>query len=74
MNNKNPLYIVISFIVGFCIGTGLTCSFGALKSFRTDADHAKYLQKHQNKITLEKHDERITKNAMEIKQLQERNK
>ena len=69
MNNKKPLYIVISLVVGFAIGTGLTCSYGAMKSFRTDADHAKYLQKHQNKITLKQLDKRVTKieKILEIK-------
>jgi len=69
MNNKNPLYIVISLVVGFAIGTGLTCSYGALKSFRTDADHAKYIEKHKNKITLQKLDERLTKLEQDVKQL-----
>ena len=72
--NKRLIWTLGGVIVGVCTSLALTCSYGALKSFRTDADHAKYIQKHKNKITLQKLDERVTKieKILEIKH--ERNK
>ena len=69
MNNKNPLYIVISLVVGFAIGTGLTCSFGAMKSFKTPEQRAITIQKHEKGLTLKQLDERLTKLEQDVKQL-----
>ena len=69
MHNKNPLYIVISLVVGFCIGTGLTCSFGAMKSFKTPEQRELTIQKHEDGLTLKQLDKRVTKieKILEIK-------
>ena len=75
MNNKNPLYIVISLVVGFAIGTGLTCSFGAMKSFKAPEQRAITIKKHKAGLTLQKLSKQVERNTIEIKKLkQERNK
>ena len=73
MNNKNPLYIVISLIVGFCIGTGLTSSFGAIKRMRTIPECIEYMEKHEKGLTMKQFNIRLKKVEAKIKQL-ERNK
>ena len=71
MNNKNPLYIVISLVVGFAIGTALTCSYGAMKSFKTPEQRAITIQKHEDGLTLKQLDKRVTKLEADVAQLKE---
>ena len=73
MNNKNPLYIVISLIVGFCIGTGLTCSYAKMTRIKSIPEHIKYMEKRNKGLTMKQFDKRLKKVEAKIKQL-ERNK
>ena len=70
MHNKNPLYITISLVVGFCIGTGLTCSFGAMKSFKTPEQRELTIQKHEDGLTMKQFNIRLKKVEDKIKQLE----
>ena len=73
MHNKNPLYIVISLIVGLIIGSCITQSFGAIKRIRTIPERIEYMEKHEKGLTMKQFDARLKKVEAKIKQL-ERNK
>ena len=70
MNNKNPLYIVISLVVGFCIGTGLTCSYAKMTRMKTPEQRAITIQKHEKGLTMKQFNIRLKKVEAKIKQLE----
>ena len=69
MHNKNPLYIVISLVVGLIIGSCITQSFAGIKSMRTIPERIEYMEKREKGLTMKKLNERVTKLERDVNQL-----
>jgi len=67
--NKRLIWTLGGVIVGVCTSLALTCSYGAMKSFKTPEQRELTIQKHEDGLTLKQLDKRVTKieKILEIK-------
>jgi len=59
--NKRLIWTLGGVIVGVCTSLALTCSYGAMKSFKTPEQRAITIIKHKKGLTLKQLDKRVTK-------------